>query len=40
MRKLREKLSKTTLPNKPPVAICGVGILLGSTEQVKLSCLW
>jgi len=33
MRKLREKLSKTTLPSKPPVAICGVGLVLGSIEQ-------
>ena len=31
---MREKLSKTYLPNKPPVAVCGVGLVLGSLEQV------
>ena len=32
MRRLREQLSKATLPSKPPVAICGVGLILGSTQ--------
>ena len=32
MRRLGEQLSKATLPSKPPVAICGVGLILGSTQ--------
>ena len=31
MRQLREQLSKATLPSKPPVAICGVGLILGTS---------